>query len=55
MVEHGIEYRMVAPLASGHAGRSVKLRARIRGIGCGDKSIVRPDTIFLTDLDRNSL
>ena len=35
---------MVAPIASGHAGRPVKLRAEQRGIGSGDKSIVRPDT-----------
>ena len=35
---------VVAPIAHGHADRPVKLRAKKRGIGCGDTSIVRFDT-----------
>lgn len=40
---------MVAPIASGHTGRPVTLRAAQRGTGQGEKSLVRPDPKYLAE------
>lgn len=45
MVKHGVEHWMVAPIASGHAGRPVKLGGVVFSAERGDKSITGLDII----------
>lgn len=47
MVEHGVEHWMVAPIASGHDGRPVKLRGAPLGTAGGNKTIFRLHTICI--------